>query len=107
MKNFIITVIYGFILNTIIIIYYHGVSIDTLKKSLQVFILLNISSAFGFLNFFNLKNSSNIISAICWLLLVLFAIYIYESSNKYSLYLWLIFMTLWLIFGVYNPNFKA
>jgi hypothetical protein len=108
MKNFISTIIFGFSLNLIVAIFYHGVSMQTFVKSLQMFILLNISAVLSFFNFFNFKNLSNIIAATSWLILILFAYYIYKyTSDKYSLYLWLLFIFLWLLLGIYNPEFSA
>jgi len=95
-----ITVLAGF--------FYNGISFDTLVKSLQMYIMLHFSAFFSFLNFFHMKSISNIIIAIAWIILVLFAYYIYKyTSDKFSLYLWCIFILLWLLVGLYNPEFRA
>jgi hypothetical protein len=108
MKNFVVTVIFGFILNLLVIIFYHGISMQNFVKSFQMFILLNFSALFSFLNFFNFKNLFDLIAAMSWLILILFAYYIYKYvSNKHSLYFWLFFISLWLLLGVYNPGFTA
>ena len=108
MKNFILTISFGFILNLIISISYHGASMQTLIKSFQMFLLLNLSALSGFLSFFHFKDSSHMITAVGWLVLILFAIYIYKyASHKYSVYLWFIFIILWLLLGMYNPGFRA
>ena len=86
MKNFISTIVFGFIFILLFSIFYHEISTQTLIKSFELFVLLNFSSLFSFLNCFHVKSLSSIIAATSWLMLILFATYIYKyASNKYSL----------------------
>ena len=108
MKYFVIANIFGYILTMMGVLFYKGVSFANLVKSLQLYIMLHFSAFFSFLNFFHLKSMSNFLVAVVWIILVLFAYYIYRhASDKYSLYLWCIFIFLWLLIGFYNPEFSA
>jgi len=108
MKYFFIANVFAYALTTVIIFFYHGISFSNMLKSLQMYIMLHFSAFFSFLNFFHLKATVNIIIAISWGILVLFAYYIYKyASEKSSLQLWCIFILLWLLVGLYNPEFRA
>jgi len=108
MKYFLITNIFGYIVTVLMGVFYNGISASTLVKSLQMYIMLHFSAFFSFLNFFHFKTISNVIIAVVWTILVLFAYYIYKyASDKISLYLWCTFILLWLLVGLYNPDFRA
>jgi len=107
MKKFLWTNIFGFSTTALIIFFYHGFSLQTLIKSIYMYLILIFSAVFSFFNFLMFKDVTSLTIAFSWLLLVMFAVYIYRySSPKDSQSLWLVFIILWLCVGLYNPGLQ-
>ena len=106
MKTFLFANIVIYIFYLLVIITTGSVSISNIIASSKLYLLLHLGAVTSFLHIFCIFNIQCFVLFLAWILLIVFAIYIYKYANtSYSLYLWCIFLLLWLFLGKMSPIF--